>query len=178
MSDVPHAANSDVETPSGTYAAKTHSSDAATPARPEPDFVFTHGKGTSLDNEALVAFAQGFARTHTILCFEDLRDMTSRLRTFRSLMNHFSSISAAGGRSMGARASCRAVLYSPVKQLIFLTYPLARGLSERYKELLASETTTDILFLVGDSGPMCIELLLKPIRQRMRLKSWWIKNSR
>ena len=142
---------------------------------PEPDFIFTHGKGSRLDNPAIMAFVQGFARNYTVLAFEDVRDMTERVSTFRSLMNSYPSATAVGGRSMGARASCRAAVYSHIKKLIFFTYPLTRGLSERYEELLALDAETDVLFIIGDSDPMAIELLLNPLRQRMRARSWWIK---
>jgi hypothetical protein len=144
-------------------------------ARPDPECIFTHGRSSSLDNPAVIAFAQGFARTRPILCFEDANDLTHRTSTFRSLANQFPSASALGGRSMGARAACRAQIYSPVRKLIFFTYPLTRGLDERYEELLALDANTDVLFILGDSDALCHELHLKAIRERMRARTWWIR---
>ncbi len=90
-------------------------------------------------------------------------------------MNQLPSAIAIGGRSMGARASARAQIYSPVRKLIFFTYPLVRGLDERYDELLAVESTTDVLFVLGDSDSLCHEMHLKAIRSRMRARTWWIR---
>jgi pimeloyl-ACP methyl ester carboxylesterase len=147
----------------------------ATSTRPDLDLIFTHGKGSRLGNPAIVAFAKGFARFSTILCFDDSRAMTERVTTFRALMEKYPSASTIGGRSMGARASCRASIYSPVRKLIFFTYPLTRGLDERYEEVLSLPADADVLFIIGDEDAMAPDLILKPIRERMRARTWWIK---
>jgi hypothetical protein len=144
-------------------------------ARPEPELIFTHGRGSTLDNPAIVAFSKGFARTSPVLCFHDTRPMTDRVTTFRALMQNFPAATAAGGRSMGSRASCRAALYSPIRKLIFFTYPLIRGLDERYEELLALPAEVDVLLIIGDEDAMAPELILKSIRARMRARTWWIR---
>jgi hypothetical protein len=59
--------------------------------------------------------------------------------------------------------------------LIFFTYPLVRGLDERYEELLKLVKGTNVLFIVGDSDPLCIEMYLMAIRRRMSAQSWWVR---
>lgn len=145
------------------------------PVRPNPDCIFTHGRESRLHNATIAAFSEGFARTHTILCFQDTGDLTTRVATFRSLMRRWPSVTAIGGRSMGARASCRAAIYSSIKKLIFFAYPLVSGLEERSEELLALDADTDVLFIVGDADARCVEILLQPLRQRMRARTWWIR---
>jgi hypothetical protein len=76
---------------------------------------------------------------------------------------------------LGARAAARAQVYSPVKKLIFFTYPLVRGLDERYEELLKLVKGTDVLFIVGDSDPLCVEMHLMAIRTLMSAQSWWVR---
>ena len=56
----------------------------------------------------------------------------------------------------GKSAAARAQIYSPVRKLIFFTYPLTRALEERYEELLALEASTDVLFVVGDSDALAV----------------------
>ena len=76
---------------------------------------------------------------------------------------------------MGARASARAQIYSRIKLLIFFTYPLVRGLDERYEEVLSLTADTDVLFIIGDSDPLCHEMHLSAIRSRMKARTWWIR---
>ncbi|KAI9732736.1 MAG: hypothetical protein M1818_007470 [Claussenomyces sp. TS43310] len=158
-----------------TAAMQTYQTALAPALALQPDFIFTHGKGSRLDNPTIVAFAQGFARTHRVLCFEGDDNMVRRTVLFRSLANLYPTATVVGGRSMGSRAAVRSAIYSPIKKLIFFTYPLTRDLQERYEELLALDCDTDVLFIVGDMDPLCIELLLKPVRARMRARSWWIR---
>jgi hypothetical protein len=103
---------------------------------PDPEALFTHGRRGGIQTPSVVAFCKGFARTAPILLFEDSGDLTHRTMTFRSLSNLFPMATSLGGRSMGARAAARAQVWSAVKKLIFFTYPLNRGLQERYEELL------------------------------------------
>ena len=101
--------------------------------------------------------------------------MTERVTTFRALMEKYPSASSIAGRSMGARASCRASVYSPVQKLIFFACPLTRGLDERYEEILSIPSDVDVLQIIGDEDDMAPEWLLKPLRARMRARTWWIK---
>jgi hypothetical protein len=142
--------------------------------RPPPDMIFTHGC-SAFDRPAIITFMEGFARTQTILGFEDVGNFPHRVTTFRSLLVKFPSANALSGKSIVARASARAQLYGDLKKLIFYTYPLVRGLDERYEELLALEPDVEVLFVVGDSDPLAVEMHLKAIRSRMRAKSWWLK---
>jgi len=142
---------------------------------PQPHLIFNHGRRTNLDATSLVAFTKGFARTQTVLSFLDLGDLEHRTSTFRSLLSFFPTALTLGGRSTGSRSATRAQIWSPARKLIFFTYPLTRGLSERYEELLQLEDNVDVLFVVGDSDPLCHELHLRAIRNRMRARTWWIR---
>lgn len=142
---------------------------------PDPTMLFTHGRGSTLDNPTIVEFARGFARSAPILCFEQMGEMNDRVKAFRSLMDRYPSASAVGGRSKGARAACRASLYSPVRKLIFFTYPLIRGLDERFDELFALPADVDVLFIIGDLDALAPEVVLKSVRARMRARTWWIR---
>jgi hypothetical protein len=164
--------------PSAVLAYAAWISAQTSPPLPPPSLIFTHGRSIGLDDSSIIPFLTGFARTHPVLCFEDLGDLNTRAATFRSLLNHFPSATALGGRSKGGRASARAQLYSSAKQLIFLTYPLVRGTDERYDELLSLEPGTDVLFITGDADPLCVELHLRGVRERMLdrgVRSWWVK---
>ena len=97
--------------------------------------------------------------------------MTPRVATFCSLMGYFDSACAVGGRSMGAQASCRTAIYSRVKKLILFTYPFINGLIERSEGLLALGADTDVLLIAGDQDPRCVDILLHPMRQRMRART-------
>ena len=148
------------------------------PLEPLPDLINTHGRGSNLDNGAVVAFTTGIARLKTVLSFNDPGDLNHRAATFRALLNANPSVDTLGGRSMGARAAARAQLYTVANKLIFFTYPLVRGRQERYEELLALDADVDVLFVVGDEDPLCVELHLQAIRSRMKAPSWWLKVAR
>ncbi|KAH9212865.1 hypothetical protein DL95DRAFT_463524 [Leptodontidium sp. 2 PMI_412] len=144
-------------------------------AFPFPGLIFTHGFKSDLDNQGLEGFALGFARHHTVLLFEDRsKDLDHRAATFRSLLNHFTA-TAMGGRSKAARASTRAAIYTSCKILVFYTYPLIRGLETRYEELLTLDAATDVLFVLGDSDPLCPEIQLASIRKKMKARTWWVR---
>ena len=51
-----------------TLMSRKDQSDGPPPSapRPDPDLIFTHGRGSTLDNEAIVAFAEGYARSKTL----------------------------------------------------------------------------------------------------------------
>jgi hypothetical protein len=102
---------------------------------PQPDIICNHGHRNGLDVPSLIEFSEGLARTQTCLSFVDFSDLKHRTSTFRSLMSTFPS-AAVGGRSYGSRASTPAAIWSPVRKLIFFTFPLVRGTDERYEELL------------------------------------------
>jgi hypothetical protein len=142
---------------------------------PQPDLIFNHGRRTNLDATSLVAFTKGFARTQTCLSFLDLGSLEHRTSTFRSLMSSFPSALALGGRSTGSRSGARAQIWSPARKLIFFTYPLTRGRDERYEELLQLSSDVDVLMVVGDNDPMCHEMHLHDVRNRMRARTWWIR---
>lgn len=148
--------------------------DAAKEDYPPPDAIFTHGRG-ELRNAANDAFMEGFGRTQTLFSFENMRDMPFRVSTFRSLLSSFPTATALSGKSLGARASVRAQLYGHVKKLMLFTYPVVRGLDERYEELLALEVDVEALFIIGDYDPLAVEILMRAVRSRMRAKSWWVK---
>jgi dienelactone hydrolase len=76
---------------------------------------------------------------------------------------------------MGARCSARAALYSQVKKLIFMTYPIVRGLEERFDELVALTADIDVLMIIGDEDALAPEQQLKALRSRMRARTWWLK---
>jgi hypothetical protein len=151
----------------------THPKDKAA-ILPKPDIVFTHGRSENLDATALEAFTKGFARTQTCLSFLDPGTLEHRTLTFHSLLSFFPTTSL-GGRSDGARSACRAAIWSPIRKLIFFTYPLIRDTEARYEELLQLASDVDVLFIVGDSDHLCTELPLSAIRRRMRARTWWIR---
>jgi len=78
--------------------------------------------------------------------------------------------SAAGG-GYASLASFHACIWSPVRKLIFFTYPLLYGTEEHYEELLQLSSDLDVLFVVGDADPECVELHLAAIRNRMRART-------
>lgn len=143
--------------------------------RPDPFCIFTHGKSTTLDDPHVRSFCLGFARTAPILLFQDYRDEILRVQTFRSLANSFSSVKAYSGRSLGARNAARATVFSTIKRVILVTFPLVRNLDVRHSDLLALSADTDVLFIIGDSDAMAPETHLKEIRQKMKARSWWIR---
>jgi len=49
-------------------------------------------------------------------------------------------------------------MYSGAKQLMFLMDPLVRGTDERYDELVSLEPGAEVLFILSDSDPLCVEL--------------------
>lgn len=165
-----HAYDKRVEVYNDYYARKEE--DIISPA---PNMIFTHGRGGGLDHKPTAAFTEGFARTQCCLSFVGTRELQQRIPIFRSLLNIHPSTVAFGGRSLGARASARAQFYTSVKELIFFTYPLVRGLDERYEELLNLEEDRNVLFISGDSDPLMVEQQLHGIRKRIRAKTWWIK---
>jgi Alpha/beta hydrolase domain len=142
---------------------------------PQPDLIFNHGRRTNLDSTSLHAFTEGFARTQNCLSFLDLGSLEHRTSTFRSLMSAFPSAHAVGGRSTGSRSGCRAQIWSPVRKLILFTYPLIRDKDVRQEELLQLSSDVDVLFVIGDSDPLCTELPLSAIRAQMRARTWWIR---
>jgi len=144
-------------------------------AAAKPLVVFTHGRNSTLENQHLTAFCQGFAREAPILLFEDLRNELQRIAVFRTLVSTYPSIRAFSGRSAGARNAAKASIHADVKRLIFFTYPLVRDLNYRYADLLALGPDIEVLFVVGDSDPLAVETHLHEVRGRMQAKSWWIK---
>lgn len=73
------------------------------------------------------------------------------------------------------KANSHPSVHTPVKRLIFFTYPLVRDLNYRYADLLALGPDIEVLFVVGDGDPLAVETHLREVRHRMRAKSWWIK---
>jgi hypothetical protein len=73
------------------------------------------------------------------------------------------------------KANAYPLVHTPVKRLIFFTYPLVRDLDYRYADLLALGPDIEVLFVVGDGDPLAVETHLREVRHRMRAKSWWIK---
>lgn len=128
-------------------------------ATAEPDMIFTHGRGSTLDNEAIVSFTEGCARTQVTLSFENTGDLNSRTAIFRALMLAFPSATSLGGRSCGARAATQGSIYSQASKLVMFTYPLVRGLNERYEELLALQPDVDVLFVLGYSDPLAMRCI-------------------
>ncbi|PVH76920.1 hypothetical protein DL98DRAFT_591764 [Cadophora sp. DSE1049] len=129
----------------------------------------------NLDSPGFEDFALGFARHHNVLMFEDRSEsLDHRAANFRSLLNHFTA-TALGGRSRGARAAVRGAMYTSCKTLIFYTYPLVRDLETRFEKLLALDSKTEVLFVLGDSNPQCPEMQLALVRKRMEAKMWWVR---
>jgi hypothetical protein len=166
------------------YQAATHGDDSPAEdtssseeqrAWPDPFCVFTHGKSTTLDDPHVRSFCLGFARTAPILVFQDYREEILRVQTFRSLANSFPGVKAYSGRSLGARNAARATVFSTIKRVILVTFPLVRGLDVRYSDLLALSADAEVLFLSGDSDALAPETHLKEIRRKMKAKSWWIR---
>lgn len=151
---------------------------AAIQSNPEllkPDCIFTHGADSQLDNPALAAFTQGFARTHTVLGFEDRGDTNHRAASFRTLLNAFPSVTSFGGRSRGSVAAVGASLSTSIKKLILFSYPLGEGKILNDEELLQLDEHTEVLFVGGDSDSLCHLLHLAEVRRKMKAKNWWIR---
>ncbi|KAL2064281.1 hypothetical protein VTL71DRAFT_4775 [Oculimacula yallundae] len=144
-------------------------------AAAKPLVVFTHGRNSTLEDQHITAFCQGFAREAATLLFEDTRPELQRIHVFRTLADNYPSIKAFPGRSAGARNAAKASIHTAAKRLIFFTYPLVRDLNYRYTDLLALGSDIEVLFVVGDGDPLAVETHLREIRHRMRAKSWWIK---
>jgi hypothetical protein len=70
---------------------------------PYPELIFTHGINSTFDNPSLNAFVRGFTRYDCVLGFEkepEYPDITSRVNTFRLLMQSYPTATAVGGRSL------------------------------------------------------------------------------
>ncbi|KAH8654632.1 hypothetical protein BGZ60DRAFT_418923 [Tricladium varicosporioides] len=151
--------------------------------RPKPDVLLTHGAGSQLDNPALDAFAEGVARTHTVLCFEDQGSVQRRAATFKLLLDAFPSVTALGGRSKGSVAAVEASRSSSVKKLILFSLPLSyqrssdpgRDLFQLPQDLLQLQPDVDVLFISGERDALCLAKDLAEIRKGMKARSWWIQ---
>ena len=144
-------------------------------ADPKPVVLFKSATGEGINNPIVVAFAQGCARTSPILCFTGTDNMDNKVSLFHSLRQRYPTATTHGGRSLGARSSCRASIYSPTKKLLLWSYPLVRDLDFRTEELLALPADVQVLFTMGTCDAMCPELLLAAVRKRMRAQSWCIR---
>lgn len=144
--------------------------------RPEPDVLFTHGAGSQLDNPTLDAFSEGLAATHTVLCFEDRRNVPRRAATFKSLLDDFPSVTIFGGRSKGSVASVEASFDSNVKKLILLSFPLSSQKSGHPRRaLMQLQEDAEVLFIGGDRDELCGLGDLAEIRKSMKARSWLIQ---
>ncbi|XMA19384.1 hypothetical protein WAI453_012175 [Rhynchosporium graminicola] len=152
-------------------AANPDGEAAGEPDAPNPDMICTHERRSPLDNPALVSFTEGWARTQVALSFVNDGELNERAGTFRHLMVTYPSATTLGGKSFGARSATRGSIYSPANKLVMFTYPLVRGLDERYEELLALQADVDVLFIAGDADALCHEMHLRAIRQRMRART-------
>jgi hypothetical protein len=113
-----------------------------------PDLIFTHGvKPIALDVKPIIKLIAGFARTHRVLSFLDLRPHNQRAESFRALRNSFSNVRAIRGRSYGSQACARASLHGPTKSLVFLSYPLVCTLMMSWEQ-----NTSECCFLVSPNS--------------------------
>ena len=144
------------------------------PKSENPALIFTHGAGGGLDNPAARLFAEGFAAHASIVSFQGTMNLTSRTRSFNTVVDHEKWCSALGGRSMGARA---AILASQEqddnKALVLVSYPLTSPKGDvRDRILLDIPASRNVLFIIGDRDSMCNLDHLKRVRKKMKASNW------
>ncbi|CZR50469.1 uncharacterized protein PAC_00342 [Phialocephala subalpina] len=149
---------------------------------PAPDMIITHGRGSDFDTPPLVGFNLGWARTQSDLCFssdkkaKETETANHCAATFRSLESIYGA-PTLGGRSFGALAAANASCNNDnVKKLICYTVTITRGLDELLPEpLLVLRPEIYVLFIVGDADERCPEIILHPLRKKMKARSWSMK---
>ena len=138
----------------------------------EPQLIFTHGAGGTLDSPAIANFVHGFAsHGSTILCFQGTMNLQSRVKMFEAVTEsqHFSK--CIGGRSMGARAAVKAAT-EDTTHLVLVSYPLHTDKDTRDDILLDIPETTSVLFVNGDGDAMCYTDRLDAVRKKMKCPTW------
>ena len=67
----------------------------------KPQLIWTHGAGGGLSNAATKDFAEGFAEMSSVISFQGSMNLTGRVRSFETILEHENVKCALGGRSMG-----------------------------------------------------------------------------
>ncbi|KAL8870072.1 MAG: hypothetical protein Q9174_003796 [Haloplaca sp. 1 TL-2023] len=140
----------------------------------QPHLVFTHGAGGTLQSEGIANFAEGFASSAlSILCFQGNMNLQSRVKMFKAVIDHQGkdTITAVGGRSMGARAAIMAS-ESFVTHLVLISYPLHTDTQVRDAILKNIPDSVKVLFIVGDHDKMCDITRLDEVRSQMKCQTW------
>lgn len=142
-----------------------------------PPFIFTHGAGGTLSSDGILNFRTGFASKTSLTCFQGNTSLLSRVKMFDAVISHHAepaSVTALGGRSMGARAAIMAAEgKEDVKALVLVSYPLHTEKGDVRDEILyAIEESVKVLFVVGDRDEMCDLERLEGVRRKMKAGSW------
>ena len=151
------------------------------PPQTSPDastLVFTHGAGGGLENPATKLFAEGYANQAPVVCFQGTMNLSSRVKSFETVLNHLQTDDprkafAVGGRSMGARAAVMiAQSHEDIKKLVLVSYPLTspKG-AKRDQILLDLPADKEVLFITGSNDNMCDITELKQVQQNMQARS-------
>ena len=135
--------------------------------------IFTHGAGGTLNADAVVNFATGFARKSRILVFKGNMNLKSRVKMFTAVIDDRGSPGCIGGRSMGARAAVMAAT-EQTTQLILVSYPLHTDKETRDQILLDLPASMKVVFVSGENDSMCDLQRLQNVRVKMKCKSWLV----
>jgi len=99
-------------------------------------------------------------------------NLSSRVKSFSSVMEDVGFGKALGGRSMGARAAVMAAT-EETEKLVLVSYPLVSAKGDVRDEILVGVGEgVDVLFVVGGRDAMCPRSGLREVRARMKARSW------
>jgi len=155
--------------------------------------IFAHGAGGGMDADGVANFRDGLATKRKCVCFKGNINLGSRVKMFKTLVEHENAIAnealrdcapVLGGRSMGARAAVIAATElieegdeddpaSVIDHLVLVSYPLQDAKENvRDQILLDLPARLSVLFISGDNDSMCDIAHLRTIRGKMKCKTW------
>ncbi|KAK5078508.1 hypothetical protein LTR64_003079 [Lithohypha guttulata] len=140
--------------------------------------IFTHGAGGGLENPATSLFADGYAVSGPVVCFQGTMNLQSRVKAFETVLSNLQAEEprqtfAVGGRSLGARAAAKlAQTHEEVKKLVLVSYPLISPKGDRREQLLLDlPRDKEVLFIIGSKDTMCEISDLQQVQKRMQARS-------
>lgn len=143
----------------------------------------SHGAGGTMDSPAMAEWISATSATLPVAAFNGNMNLKSRVKHFRTLVEHLQSEAPErpimlGGRSMGSRAAVTLYNETPdlCKKLVLQSYPLKNQKPDpsRAELLRAIPEDCEVLFVIGSRDAMCpLEELVK-VRHEMQANSWMI----
>ncbi|XP_064599730.1 testis-expressed protein 30-like [Liolophura sinensis] len=163
--------------------------------RPEYGMLLTHGAGGSMDSAELPALASHLA-SHGLICLRFTckgLNLNYRVKMYQQVLEKFQSVIEfplkgifLAGRSMGSRAAVMVAnnskgtqLYTLIKGVICLSYPLIGSGKGDLRDAPLLQLNHPSLFVSGDRDPMCPkEKMLSTLRQCDKTHSiHWIQGA-